>query len=395
MHNNQLNAHSAARAPSPVLSRRRFFFLSGAGLAASAITAGCGYFPPEEGAAYAPWRWPDPDDSPELRAVGAAVLAANPHNTQPWRFEVQDRRIDLFADFAQSLGPLDPYRREMHIGLGCAVENLRIAAEAEAGLTVTDLLPAGDDTHIATAQLSGDPGTPSPLLQRINKRRTNRGPYVDREVPAGLGPDLDDLIEDVEIELTVLRTASDRQDFRQAVIDATRAIIDDTEMNEASHSWYRHTEEEIEAHRDGLTLDTTGIGAGTRFFGKIGSRPDADKAAKYWLKNTIEYQTTAGAFCILTASARHSALFEVICGRTFQRIHLFADSVGLGVQPLNQMPERSDREEQLGLAPEFTERLSTFIPSGRVPLMVFRIGYPLETAFTACRKPVEWVTEVR
>ncbi len=54
----------------------------------------------------------------------AGILAANPHNTQPWLFQVGATRIELFADIRRNLGAFDPYLREMHIGLGCALENM-------------------------------------------------------------------------------------------------------------------------------------------------------------------------------------------------------------------------------------------------------------------------------
>ena len=52
------------------------------------------------------------------------ILAANPHNTQPWLFKIADTRIDVYADRARNLGSFDPFLREMHIGLACAVENM-------------------------------------------------------------------------------------------------------------------------------------------------------------------------------------------------------------------------------------------------------------------------------
>ena len=83
-----------------------------------------------EGDAYAPWSlWNDPSvrETP-LALVAAAVLAANPHDTQPWLFRIGDDAIDVFADLSRNLGAMDAYVREMHLGLGCAIENMLTAA---------------------------------------------------------------------------------------------------------------------------------------------------------------------------------------------------------------------------------------------------------------------------
>ena len=59
-----------------------------------------------------------------LALVAAAILAANPHDTQPWLFRIADETIEVLADASRHLGAMDPYLREMHIGLGAAIENL-------------------------------------------------------------------------------------------------------------------------------------------------------------------------------------------------------------------------------------------------------------------------------
>lgn len=81
--------------------------------------------------AYEPWQnWQDDDVEGPLVLVKAAILAANPHNTQPWLFQVTESHIEVFADISRHLGAMDVYMREMHIGLGCAVENMLLAAKA-------------------------------------------------------------------------------------------------------------------------------------------------------------------------------------------------------------------------------------------------------------------------
>jgi hypothetical protein len=84
---------------------------------------------PTGGTAFDAWRhW---RDEPGPRGmVAAAVLAASPHNTQPWIFRVGETRIDLLAAPGRRMAAPDPYGREMHVGLGCALENLFLAARA-------------------------------------------------------------------------------------------------------------------------------------------------------------------------------------------------------------------------------------------------------------------------
>src|SRR3989454_11697881 len=85
-----------------------------------------------EGPAYEPWRrWrSDPSEGP-LALVRAAILAANPHNSQPWLFRVGASRIDLFADPARDIGAVDPDHREMYIGLGCALRSEEHTSELQ------------------------------------------------------------------------------------------------------------------------------------------------------------------------------------------------------------------------------------------------------------------------
>ena len=84
-----------------------------------------------EGPAYEPWRtWEGGPEDGLLRPLRAAILAANPHDTQPWVFATGPEAIEVFADRSRNLGSFDPFRREMHLGLGAAIENLALAARA-------------------------------------------------------------------------------------------------------------------------------------------------------------------------------------------------------------------------------------------------------------------------
>jgi hypothetical protein len=118
------------------VGRRRFLGMAGsaAGTVAVAGAGGLtwraveeGVFASGTGPAYAAWDQWDRPGRDVLNLVRAGVLAASAHNTQPWLFRVGRDHIDLCADLQRSTGSMDPLRREMHVSLGCAVENVVLA----------------------------------------------------------------------------------------------------------------------------------------------------------------------------------------------------------------------------------------------------------------------------
>src|SRR5512140_1245184 len=137
-----------------------------------------GVFSVGQGPAYEPWQnWRDAATAPE-RIVAAGILASNPHNSQPWIFRLTESAIDLFADRGRQIGTIDPFLREMYIGLGCALENMLLAAGAE-GFSVTPVLMPDpvDGTHAAHLELVPASPLPSDLYSAIPSRHTDRGAY--------------------------------------------------------------------------------------------------------------------------------------------------------------------------------------------------------------------------
>ena len=326
-----------------------------------------------------------------LGLLSAAILAASPHNTQPWLFRVAGTRIDLFTDRRRHLGAIDPLLREMHLGLGCALENLLLAARAAGHAPTLQLEPdPSDATHVARVELGPGRPEPSPLYEAIPRRRTNRGPY-DRTRPVSQAT-LDALAaaasEVSEVQVVWLTGEAERRRMGDLLVEATSAIVADVEQAEASFAWFRHDWDDVQARKDGLTVDTLGIPGPLRVAAKMLPTFSRQQLDSGWLRNTRRTQVpTAAAFGILTVSDSRDNRLRVQGGRAFQRLHLKATVDGVALQPMSQLTERIDREASRGGESRFRRPLHESL-GGREALMVFRLGYPIHGAPVSPRRPV-------
>ncbi len=304
----------------------------------------------------------------------------------------------MFADRARNIGSIDPLLREMHIGLGCALENLLIAASAQGFEYQLTLFPNSSDiTHVARVSLA--PGRKlnlsSPLYGAIPRRHTNRGAY---DTTRGLDPTVFDEMQALGQDLPLVSvrwftSADSRQSIGELIVQASEAIISDREQSQDSAAWFRATWQEIQQKRDGLTVDAQALPAWMRAAAKVLPPVSRERSEQIWLKSTREVQVaTAAAFGVLLARDAADNANRVQSGRFWQRMHLWAETKGIAMQPLNQMPERADREHSLGIEPRFGNALKELAGDpGRQVLMPFRLGYPTLTALASPRRSVEQV----
>ena len=339
----------------------------------------------EDNAPFEPWAAYEtlaPGDPMSL--VGAAILAANPHNTQPWRFEVQAGRIDLFAVPERNLGSFDPYRREMWLGLGCAVENMVQAASAK-GFAVSDAIAAprsqangpSDPTHAARLLLAPGEAAPSSLSAAIAQRRTHRGDYLPgRPVDADVLDALAAMPAPPDVRLVLFRAEEARgRAYAEGSVAATEWIAADATMSGDSHRWFRANPREVAEHRDGVSIPTSGLAPWLAAAGQILPQPDTSAADRYWLDSTRRQVATATGFGMIAVRGLYDRRQQIEAGRLWQRLQLTMTDAGLASQPINQMIEVVDRERQLGRPAAMAERLRAFTGDGWHATFAFRFGH--------------------
>ncbi len=375
--------------------------LKGAGAALVVVAGGGvyravdqGVFGTGRGPAYEPWEdWREASNGGGPSSlVSSAILASNPHNSQPWLFRVEESRVDLFADRWLNIGAMDPFFREMYIGLGCALENLLLAAEANGYAHRLTLMPdASDPTHVARVELSPGETSVSDLYRAIPDRHTDRAAY-DTERPVD-EVTLDALARlgagDPSVGVLLFAGEEERRRVGDLVLRATEAIVADEEQSHDSHEWFRHDWDELqrERYRDGVTMDASGNPALARAAGKMLPPLSAEGANSYWLDGTRTGVRTAAAFGIITVRDGQSNAQRIRAGRLWQRMHLWSTTRGLAMQPVNQPHERDDREAQLGIEPDFGSALRGLVGDpGRQGIFTFRTGYPTTEALRSPRR---------
>ncbi len=382
-------------------TRRRF--VKGIGIGAGAVglsgagvvgwrASSQGVFEAGQGPAYAAWdEWNR--GSASLLLVRAAILAANPHNTQPWHFAISSSAIDVYVDLARNTGAMDPFRREQHIGLGCSLENLLIAAQAKGYDPRLMILPKPNDpTLIAHVDLGSGPESNSLLYQAIPKRHTSRATYdSSRALSLGTLGELDSAVADISGAAVVWVTSdAQKRQIGQLIVEGAQAFAADAQQSSDSHRWWRDNWGDIQRYKDGMTLDTSGASPLLIALGKILPPLSREQNDQSWIQLTRDqYVKTAAAFGVVVVNDATDDVQRTQGGRLYQRLNLLAVTKGLGMQPLNTITERIDREKALGLPGRFEVGISSLLPPNVEPLMTFRIGYPTVEPPPSPRRPAE------
>jgi hypothetical protein len=350
----------------------------------------------EQGVAYEPWTTWQTDKAEGLLAlVRAGILAANTHNSQPWLFRITENRIDLLADLKNAIPANDPSMREMYISLGCALENTLLAAEANGYNTVVTLMP-DPTTPTYAARIDLTPGTPTPneLYQAIPNRHTNRFAYdTAKSVTPETLATMQALSKAANVKLFWVTTPADHQKFIQLTLEATEIMNADKEQALETHNWTRLTGKDIEKHSDGLTMETVGLSDMMIVLGKMMPPPSIEEEGKYWLNNTRDIQlATAATFGLITVNDSLDRSQQIQAGQLWQKLHLWSTVQGMAMQPLDQVPQRADREKQLNLPPHFAPAFQELVadPQWKVVLS-FRNGYPTKPGPASPRHLVESV----
>lgn len=303
-----------------------------------------------------------------------ATLAASGHNTQPWKFSITDDRIKIYPDYARRVPVIDPSDRELWISLGCALENLLVAARA-IGYTPEVTYPNGSD--LIQVRLHTDTSQNSPLFDAIPLRQTTRSEYDGQPVK----PDTLDQIRSLNLEpginLNLVLDPTGLETILEYVNQGNLNQIANRDLVDELIEWMRFNKKEAFASLDGLFTRCSGNPEVPGWLGRIfltSMKPEQQADT-----DTKKLRSSSGVIVISSTSDGKEAWVRT--GQVHERLNLTMTALGIKSSPLNQPIE------EISLRPQFQNAMGLGKSS---PQMLIRFGHA-EAMPRSLRRPVEQV----
>src|ERR1700687_4714121 len=302
--------------------------------------------------------------------VRCATLAANGHTTQPWKFGLSHGTISIRPDLSRRTPVVDPDDHHLWVSLGCATENLVLAAEALG--KHADVAFGRQEVHIA---LTKPPPVRSPLVSAIFQRQCTRAEYDGQPIPKDVLQELARAADRGGVRLLLLTERAKVEGVLDYVTQGNSAQIRNVAFVRELKSWVRFNEADALATGDGLFSRLTGNPTLPRWLGNfvfnmvLSEKSENDRYAK-------QLRSSAGVAVFVGERAEPANWFEV--GRAYERFALAATALGVRTAFVNQPVElqavRSQFAQWLRLGPRRPDLVVRF---GRGPQLPYSLRRPV------------------
>lgn len=355
------------------------------------------------GTPFSAWSNWNADREPKpLNLVRAAILAASPHNTQPWLFRVGDSFVEVHLNTSRSVQGLDPYLREAYIGLGCALENLMLAAAANGYAAKITMVEGALSTdlqrhtlrRVARVDLTSASRQESELYSAIPNRHTNRSPYdPSRSLPPAFAEELSSVCSiNEDVQVILIEEPKKREELIRISAASNLELYSDPDVENGSEAWIRWRSRDIQKFEDGLTIDCFGLSPFSTAMAKMMPVSMLKRAASPQHRSSMYAQQmqSANLIGLIAVRDRFDMRQSLLAGRVWQRAHLLATARGIGARPCNEAIEMIDHERSLRKPANRQSQLNNVIgdPSWQ-PTFLFLMGFPTQTGHVSPRRPVE------
>ena len=311
-----------------------------------------------------PWEVAGAPDDPRLAALSYAILAPNPHNLQPWMVGLEGTdTATLWRDPSRGLPMTDPADRQIVIGLGCFLEQARIAATMTGHEVETALWPDGPDGPVAAMRFASGAAR-DPLADAIMDRRSCKEPFGSTALSEG--------------DIAALAAEADRIVTDPAEVEAIRAITLEAWTIEAhtprtmkeSADLMRFGRRQIEANPDGIDMGGAML-EGLHLAGLLDAEEVVDPGSMAFAEGARMYDEmlrATPAYAVIVGPDGPEDRIEA--GRRYLRLNLAATGAGVSMHPVSQA-----LQEFPEMASPYAAIHGILAPDGGTVHMLARAGY--------------------
>jgi hypothetical protein len=309
-----------------------------------------------------------------------ATKAPSGHNTQPWKFEKIQDGIIIHPDFTRALPIVDSDNHALYISLGCALENLVIAASKIGYKSIVDY-PNNPNASITIELHPSDEINPSEeeLFDFIKSRQVNRSKYSEKIVNNTELERLRNCFNYDGISLVLLNGKENFEKVIPLIIEANNIQFQNKLFVNELTDWFRYSKAEAEKTKDGLWTATMGLPSMWRFIGNFVMKNIVSAKSEAKRINEI-LQHTAGIAIFF--SEKNDVTSWINVGRAFQRFGLTATKLSICHAHLNMPCEEISVRQKLANLLELEDKH---------PLLLIRYGYAEKMPYSF-RRNIEDVT---
>ena len=303
-------------------------------------------------------------ESELTQLIEHAIKAPSGHNTQPWRFKVLDEEIQIHPDPLRALPVVDHDDHALYISLGCAAENIVIAASdlgIHADLSI--VRNSGEKDFIRIGLTRDANVERDELIDYIQSRQSTRTEYSDETIPTEHIRQLEASFDFQGVRVLMFDTRKEVEKLKPFIIEGSNLQFRNKRFVNELVEWIRFSRSEARGRADGIWVSSMGVPNLGKFVGNMAMKAfvTAKSEAKRW-DNLLN--ATAGLSIFTTRE--NNPWYWVTLGRAFQRFGLTATKLDIRHAHVNMPCEEPEVRKKLAHHLRLTDEY---------PLLLLRFGY--------------------
>jgi hypothetical protein len=302
-----------------------------------------------------------------------ATLAPSSHNTQCWKFRVDQSAISILPDVSRRCPAVDPDDHHLFVSLGCASENLVHAAHANGLLAQPRFAGAIGEIIV---ELEAIAPFASPLFRAIPERQCTRSEFDGMAISVEELRLLGQAGAGEGVQLVLLTETKAIEKILEYVAAGNTAQMNDPAFVEELKAWIRFGKGEAVRTGDGLFSGSSGNPSAPRWIGSrmfdlfFTLKSENEKYAK---------QLRSSAGIAIFVSEQNDKSHWIEAGRCYQRFALQATALGIRNAMINQPVEvQALRPQIAGYLGIGNRRPDLVVRFGRGPLMPRSMRRPVD-----------------